>query len=145
MGNSGDHSEREDEDEAYDLLIDVEPETTQGHVDSDHYEPTMSSESTGDSNDSDTGTATGAPTATEDCQAMLPAPEESQMTTAGKTPEPQLRRTSRANAGHHSNPYHLPASVIGEGQASVIADPQTLAAVAQSNLLVMQILARTAR
>ena len=77
-------------------------------------------------------------------QTGSPAPADLHMTTAGDPPKFQPRQTAHANAGHHSNLHHLPRPVVGESQACVMVDSQTLAAVAQSNLLVLQMLARIA-
>ena len=58
--------------------------------------------------------------------------------------ETGLRRTARKNAGHHSNPHNLPKSVLQqEAQASnsiASVDPQVLAQLAQTQLLLAQML-----
>ena len=58
---------------------------------------------------------------------------------------PSLRRSTRAGAGQHFNPQHLPRHVIREGNAVTVIDPQMLNSVAQSSLLIMQLLAKNAQ
>lgn len=55
---------------------------------------------------------------------------------------PPVRRYTRAGAGQHSNPHHLSRPVMREGMTSIVMDPQILSSVAQSNLLIMQLLAK---
>lgn len=58
-----------------------------------------------------------------------------------------VRCSTRAGAGQHSNPHRLPRSVMREGGAAAVIDPQILNSVAQSNLLtcIMQLLAKNAQ
>ena len=58
---------------------------------------------------------------------------------------PPVRRSTRAGAGQHSNPHHLPRPVMREGMAATVTDSQILNSVAQSNLLIMQLLAKNAQ
>ena len=58
---------------------------------------------------------------------------------------PPVRRSTRAGAGQHSTPHHLPRPVMREGMAATAIDPQILNSVAQSNLLIMQLLAKNAQ
>ena len=58
---------------------------------------------------------------------------------------PPVRRSTRAGAGQHSNPHHLPRPVMREGMAATVTDSQILSSVAQSNLLIMQLLAKNAQ
>ena len=58
---------------------------------------------------------------------------------------PPVRRSTRAGAGQHSNPHHLLRPVMREGMAAAVIDPQILNSVAQSNLLIMQLLAKNAQ
>lgn len=58
---------------------------------------------------------------------------------------PPVRPSTRAGAGQHSNPYHLPKPVTREGMTAAVMDPQILNSVAQSNLLIMQLLAKNAQ
>lgn len=58
---------------------------------------------------------------------------------------PPVRRSTRAGAGQHSNPHHLPRPVMREGMTSIVMDPQILNSEAQSNLLMMQLLAENAQ
>ena len=53
-----------------------------------------------------------------------------------------MRRSTRRGAGQHSNPYHLPRPVTGEDMAAAVIDPQILNSIAQSNLLIVQMLAK---
>ncbi|XP_038063942.1 uncharacterized protein LOC119734484 [Patiria miniata] len=58
----------------------------------------------------------------------------------------QLRHTSRAGAGQHSNPHHLPKSVIqSETPAMPVPapaiDPRVLADISRTQLLLAQMLA----
>ena len=55
---------------------------------------------------------------------------------------PPVRRSTRAGAGQHSNPHHLPRPVMREGVTAAVVDTQILNTVAQSNLLIMQLLAK---
>ena len=55
---------------------------------------------------------------------------------------PPVRRSTRAGAGQHSNPYHLPRPVMREDMAAAVIDPQILNSIAQSNLLIVQMLAK---
>ena len=55
---------------------------------------------------------------------------------------PPVRRSTRTGAGQHSNPYHLPRPVTGEDMAAAVIDPQILNSIAQSNLLIVQMLAK---
>ena len=56
------------------------------------------------------------------------------------------RRSARAGAGQHSSPYHLPRPVFREGvAAAAVTDPQILNSLAQSNLLIAQLLATNAQ
>lgn len=52
---------------------------------------------------------------------------------------PPVRRSTRTGAGQHSNPHHLPRPLMREGMAATVTDPQILNAVAQTNLLMMQL------
>lgn len=58
---------------------------------------------------------------------------------------PPVRRSTRAGAGQHSNPHHLPRPVMREGMAATVTDPQILNSVAQSNLRIMQLSAKNAQ
>ena len=62
---------------------------------------------------------------------------------------PPVRRSTRAGAGQHSNPYHLPRPVLREDMTAAAATPVThpeiLNSLAQSNLLIAQLLASNAR
>lgn len=62
---------------------------------------------------------------------------------------PPVRRSTRAGAGQHSNPYHLPRPVLREDMTAAAARPVThpeiLNSLAQSNLLIAQLLASNAR
>ena len=57
--------------------------------------------------------------------------------------EQGLRRSTRAGAGQHSNPHHLPRPAVRENKAEIVLDHAILNSVAQSNLLIMQILTGT--
>ncbi|XP_070550773.1 uncharacterized protein [Ptychodera flava] len=54
-----------------------------------------------------------------------------------------LRRTSRENAGCHSNPFHLPKSAVKESTVAFQIDSQVLTNIAQSNLLIMHMISQT--
>ena len=58
---------------------------------------------------------------------------------------PPVRRSTRVGAGQHSNPHHLPRPGMGENVEAAVVDPQVLNCVAQSNLLLMQLLAKNAQ
>ena len=58
---------------------------------------------------------------------------------------PPVRRSTRVGAGQHSNPHHLPRPAMGESVEAAVVDPQVLNCVAQSNLLLMQLLAKNAQ
>jgi len=58
---------------------------------------------------------------------------------------PPVRRSTRVGAGQHSNPHHLPRPVMGESVEAAVVDSQVLNCVAQSNLLLMQLLAKNAQ
>ena len=58
---------------------------------------------------------------------------------------PPVRHSTRVGAGQHSNPHHLPRPAIREGVAVTVTYPQILNCVAQSNLLIMQLLAKNTR
>ena len=51
-----------------------------------------------------------------------------------------LRRTKRRNVGCHSNPYHLPKAVVSETSVVSQTDHAILFNIAQSNLIIMQML-----
>ena len=59
-------------------------------------------------------------------------------------PERDGLRSTRVTAGRNPNPYNLPTSAVQEVSINppnpVLADPNILAQVAQSNLLIMQML-----
>ena len=57
---------------------------------------------------------------------------------------PSVRRSTRVGAGQHSNPHHLPRPAMGESVEAAVVDSQVLKCVAQSNLLLMQLLAKNA-
>ena len=62
--------------------------------------------------------------------------------TRSRTP---VRRSTQAGAGQHSNPHHLPRPVMREGMGATAIDPQILNSVAQSNLLITELLAKNAQ
>ena len=70
--------------------------------------------------------------------AVMPADDDAK-------DSPPVRRSTRAGAGQHSNPHHLPRPVMREGMAATMIDTQILNTVAQSNLLIMQLLAKNAQ
>ena len=53
-----------------------------------------------------------------------------------------LRRSARINAGHNPNPHNLPRSTLSESTTVNNVDQNVLAAVAQSNLMIMQLLSK---
>ena len=56
--------------------------------------------------------------------------------------EPQtLRKSSRRTDGHNTNQHKLPRSMMA--QESIIASPAVLATVAQTQLLLVQLLAKS--
>ena len=55
---------------------------------------------------------------------------------------PPVRRSTRMGAGQHSNPHHLPKPAMRESVDAAVIDPQILNCVAQSNLLLMQLLGK---
>ena len=58
---------------------------------------------------------------------------------------PPVRRSTRVGAGQHSNPHHLPRPAMGESVEAAVVDSQVLNCGAQSNLLLMQLLAKNAQ
>ena len=75
-------------------------------------------------------------------------PDE-QLGQAGQETVPEregLRRSSRVTAGRNPNPYNYPRSAVQEVSVnppnSVLADANILAQVAQSNLMIMQLLSK---
>ena len=63
--------------------------------------------------------------------------------------KPPVRRSTRAGAGQHSNPYHLPRPVLRERvtaeAAAAVTESDVLNSLAQSNLLIAQLLAKNVR
>ena len=55
---------------------------------------------------------------------------------------PLVRRSTRVGAGQRSNPYHLPRPAMRESVEAAVIDLQILNCVAQSNLFLMQLLAK---
>ena len=97
----------------------VDPELSTGAVDPEKSEVLQASTSG--------GTAAEVP-ATSDTKNCLP-----------------VRHSTQVGAGQHSNPHHLPRPAMRESVAVTVTDPQILNCVAQSNLVIMQLLAKNAR
>ena len=57
--------------------------------------------------------------------------------------EPTSRRSTRQGAGQHSNPHNLPRSAVLQDMSTMTLDPQILNSIAQSNLLILQMMAKT--
>ena len=57
---------------------------------------------------------------------------------------PPVRLSTQAGPGQYSNPYHLPRPVMREGVKAEVMDQQILNSIAQSNLLIVQLLAKNA-
>ena len=53
-----------------------------------------------------------------------------------------LRRSARINAGRNPNPHNLPRSALNESTTVHNVDQNVLAAIAQSNLMIMQLLSK---
>ena len=59
--------------------------------------------------------------------------------------QPPIIRSTRVGAGQHANPHYLPRTAMRENVEAAVIDPQILTCVAQSNLLLMQLLAMNAQ
>ena len=93
---------------------------------------------------------------TVDSNADSKEPEASQVSSSGGVGQeatladdaaqdnPPVRRSTRAAAGQHSNPYYLPRPVMREGVTAAVMDQQILNSIAKSNLLIEQLLAKNA-
>lgn len=57
-------------------------------------------------------------------------------------PEPTVRRSTRQGAGQHSNVHNLPRSAVLQNMTTVSLDPQILNSIAQSNLLILQMMVK---
>ncbi|KXJ15652.1 Retrovirus-related Pol polyprotein from transposon 297 [Exaiptasia diaphana] len=60
--------------------------------------------------------------------------------TSTEDAEPTLRRSTRQGAGQHSNPHNLPRSAVVQDIATASLDPTILSSIAQSNLLLLQLM-----
>lgn len=70
--------------------------------------------------------------------------EPLQTATDVTTDDVPLRRSTRRAAGTHSNPHHLPVPVsISENTAGLLNPQDVINTVAQTNLLIMQMLSKT--
>jgi transposase InsO family protein len=59
--------------------------------------------------------------------------------------EPHLRRSARQRAGMHKNPHRLPMSSVNEHSADIVDSNTIMNSIAQSNLLIMQMLSKDSR
>lgn len=134
-----DHSQQE---------LAAQPESSRGKGDDD--EPAASSDEHSDDDDDELlanlfNSQDTSSTENSDVPAQLPSlvletdqPDAEQ--------QHKVRRSTRQGAGQHSNLYNLPRSALEESTvATVSPDDQILNSIAQSNLLILQLMAKNSQ
>ena len=112
----------------------VDPELSPGAAD-----PELST----DGVDHELSTVAVDPEKAEALRASTGGGAAAEVTAASNTNNhPPVRRSTRVGAGQHSNPHHLPRPAMRESVEAAVIDLQILKCVAQSNLLLMQLLAK---
>ena len=126
------------------LLMKVLPPTVQADPDlsTDGADPEFST----DGVDPELSTSAVDPEKAEALRASTSGGAAAEVTAASDTNNHlPVRRSTRVGAGQHSNPHHLPRPAMTESVEAAVIDPQILNCVAQSNLLLMQLLAKNAQ
>ncbi|KAK2552973.1 hypothetical protein P5673_025684 [Acropora cervicornis] len=99
-----------------------------------------------DGEDPELSTGAADPEKAEAQRASTSGGAAAEVTAASDTNNhPPVRLSTRVGAGQHSNPHHLPRPAMGESVEAAVVDSQVLNCVAQSNLLLMQLLAKNAQ
>ena len=112
----------------------VDPELSPGAAD-----PELST----DGVDHELSTVAVDPEKAEALRASTGGGAAAEVTAASNTNNhPPVRRSTLVGAGQHSNPHHLPRPAMRESVEAAVIDLQILNCVAQSNLLLMQLLAK---
>lgn len=97
-----------------------------------------------DGEDPELSTGAADPEKAEAQRASTSRGAAAEVTAASDTNNhPPVRRSTRVGAGQHSNPHHLPRPAMKESVEAAVVDSQVLNCVAQSNLLLMQLLAKS--
>lgn len=132
----GDYAERSTDGVDPDFSTDgVDPELSPGAAD-----PELSTDGVVDH---ELSTVAVDPEKAEALRASTTGGAAAEVTAASDTNNhPPVRRSTRMGAGQHSNPHHLPRPAMRESVEAAVIDPQILNCVAQSNLLLMQLLAK---
>ena len=117
------------------MTCNIDPELSHGAAD-----PELST----DGVDQELSTVAVDPEKAEALRASTGGGAAAEVTAASDTNNhPPVRRSTRMGTGQHSNPHHLPRPAMRESVEAPLIDPQILNCVAQSNLLLMQFLAKT--
>ena len=125
---------------------DVDPGLSIGAADHELTTDGVGLELSNDSVDPELSTGAVDPKKPVVLQASTSGGSAAEVTAASDTNNPPpVRHSTRVGAGQHSNPHHLPRPAMRESVAVTVTYPQILNCVAQSNLLMMQLLAKNTR
>ena len=123
--------------------VQADPELSTDGVDPDFSTDGVDPELSPGAADPELSTVAVDPEKAEALRASTGGGAAAEVTAASNTNNhPPVRRSTRVGAGQHSNPHRLPRPAMRESVEAAVIDLQILNCVAQSNLLLMQLLAK---